>query len=152
MIKLYNTGTEVFEFTYGGNIYTLLPKHGTYRREKEPYEVIIPGLKGKRDVTMKRTRDVWVKVSDEGRNSNWAEMPEEAVPVARKLADSQGILEHIQRESVVLKAEEDKIEALEARVKEKEEELKRAEKENAMKLAMLQKIEQEAVKKVAARK
>ena len=149
MPKLYNTGTEIIEFTFGGNIYTLLPKHGTFKRVKEPYNVPIFDYKKNKELTLKRTREVWNKLSDEGRNSNWVEVPKEGVPTAIKAADELGLREFLRPEDEVLKAADDRLRELEDIVKTKEQELRDKEKDHAMKLAMLQRVEQEQVNKVA---
>lgn len=149
MTKLYNVGTEPFEFTHGGVEYVILPKTGTYAREMQPYDVLIEGNPGKKDKILKRFKPAMVKKSDEGRNSNWAEMPQLSVSYALSMADKAGLLDSIKKESVVLKEEEDKIKELENKVALKEKELEAKEKEHALKLAMLERIEKESVQRVA---
>ena len=138
-MKLYNTGTEIFSFTHGGIEYTILPKLGTFVRGKEKY--VVEGLRD-----MVRFKDVWVKESDEGVNSNFVEAPTEHAARGLALANQTG-REDIKHEGEVVKAETDRVAALEAKAKAREEEISKAEQEINVKLAMLKKVEEQVAAK-----
>lgn len=148
-MRIYNMGTEVFEFTHGGVVNTILPKFGTFERQKEKYAV---SLKFTTDPSknITRTRDVWVKISDEGHNSNFKDFRPNEGKMALKIAEDRGI-EYIKAENHVIKAEMDKVALVEKKVKEKEAELAKQEQELNLKMAMLKKVEEEAISKAAAK-
>lgn len=139
----------MFEFTHGGMLHTLLPKYGTFVKKKVPYETEIIGNKGR---TAKITRfiDTWEKTSDEGINSNWKEFRKDYADVCMKVAAVQERSD-IKLENEVIKAEMDKVAAVEKKVKEKEAELIKQEQELNLKMAMLKKVEEEAISKAAAK-
>jgi membrane-bound ClpP family serine protease len=148
-MRIYNTGTEVFEFTHGGMLITLLPKYGTFERKKESYEAEIQGNKGRMG-KVTRFKDIWVKTSDEGINTNYKELRKDYAEVCMKEA-SKLSRSDIKQENEVIKAEMDKVAAVEKKVKEKEAELAKQEQELNLKMAMLKKVEEEAISKAAAK-
>jgi hypothetical protein len=148
-MRVYNMGTEVFEFTDGGVVHTILPKFGSFKRQKEAYTV---SLKFTTDPskTITRYKDVWVKVSDEGHNSNYKDLKQLAGDKALRVAADRE-LDYIKPENAVVKAEMDKVAIVEKKVKEKEAELVKQEQELNLKMAMLKKVEEEAISKAAAK-
>lgn len=148
-MKLYNTGTEMFCFEHGGRSFFLYPKFGTFERKREAYQVEIPDAK-KGKITFTRYRDIWVKTSDEGSNSNFVEGEREHIVVGLKKARELG-REDIKHEDEVVKMEIDRVAAIEAKMKEKEKDLAEQEKALAVKLATLKKVEEEAVSRAASK-
>ena len=150
-MKIYNIGTEVFEFQHGGGAFQIFPREGTFERQKESYTVEIAHARGG-TTSLKRFRDVWVKISDEGTNSNFVEVPSaEFFDAAMRRAIATGMEQLIKKESEIIKKENDRVAAIELKNKKLEAELAKQEQELNLKMAMLKKVEEEAISKAAAR-
>lgn len=148
-MKLYNTGTEMFCFEHGGHSFFVYPKFGTFERKRESYQVEIPDSK-KGKIVFTRQRDVWAKTSEEGVNRNYVEGSTDQIRKGYSLARQDG-REDIKLEDDVIKAEMDRVAALESKMKEKEKELKEQENALAVKLATLKKVEEEAISRAASK-
>lgn len=148
-MRIYNTGTEVFHFEHGGMTHVLLPKYGTYAKVRKPHEVEIIGNKG-RSAKVIRHVDAWEKTSDEGINTNYKELRKDYAEVCMKVAAAAERAD-IKQENEVVKAELDKVAAVEKKVREKEAELAKQEQELNLKMAMLKKVEEEAINKAASK-
>lgn len=150
-MKIYNIGTDVFEFQHSGGTFQIFPKEGTFERQKEAYTVDIPHSRG--GVTsLKRFRDKWVKLSEEGTNSNFVEVPgPEFFDAAMRRAAAVGAEHLIKKESEIIKKENDRVAAIELKNKKLEAELAKQEQELNLKMAMLKKVEEEAISKAASK-
>jgi hypothetical protein len=149
-MKIYNVGSEVFTFIHGGTTFVLLPKEGTFERQKEFYDVETTSAKGNVH-KMKRFIEVWKKVSDEGTNNNFVDLPAaEFVSACFKKAEKEGYSNFLKRESEIIKLEQDRVAAIEKRAKLLEKELEEKEHEMRVKLATLERVEKEAFSKTAS--
>jgi len=151
-MKMFNVGDRVFTFIHGGTTFTILPKNGHFVKERAYYDV--ETVSGKGTVhKLKRFNEVWVKKSDEGINSNYVELPStEYVSACMKRAEAEGFTEFLKKEEDMRKAEQERIAELERINRARESELRQKDQELQLKLAMLKKVEEEAISAAAKRK
>ena len=145
-MKVYNMGSEVFEFTHAGVLFVILPKEGKFERVRQPYKVETQGAKGNTHI-MTRHIDVWKKTADSGTNSNFVEVTQEGLRACMRAAEAQGLLDSIKKEAEVMKIEQDRVAEIEKRSKRLAEELAEKEQEMKIKLATLERVEKEAFSK-----